>query len=364
VILMNDFKLHAARLEPALSEALTRVLHSGWYILGKEVEAFEREFAAYLGVAHAVGVGNGMDALQLGLMAWDIGPGDEVITTPNSAFASTLAILRVGATPVFVDLDERDYALDVRKIEAAITERTRALLPVHIYGRAADLTALEAIAQRRGLMLLNDACQAHGARHKGRDIASYGAASAYSFYPTKNLGCLGDGGMIVCADADKAVRLRGLRDYGQKQRYQHTEPGLNSRLDELQAAVLREKLKHLPAHTAHRRTIARRYVENLSGLPLVLPNYDDEAVWHLFVLRADKRDALSQFLREREIQSLVHYPVIIPEQPAMKRPYTRGSLPIAERCAREFLSLPIHPELSLAEVDSVCAGVRAFFESA
>jgi dTDP-4-amino-4,6-dideoxygalactose transaminase len=360
---MNDFKRHVARLEPVLSQALTRVLQSGWYILGKEVEAFEREFAAYVGAAHAVGVGNGMDALQLGLMAWDVGPGDEVITTPNSAFASTLAILRVGATPVFVDLDERDYALDVAKIEAAITPRTRALLPVHIYGRAANLSALQTIADQHKLVLLNDACQAHGARHKGRDIATYGAASAYSFYPTKNLGCLGDGGMIVCDDADKAARLRSLRDYGQKQRYHHTEAGLNSRLDELQAAVLREKLKQLPAHTAHRRAIAARYLAGLTGLPLALPGYDEEAVWHLFVVRTEKRDALSAFLREREIQSLVHYPVIIPEQPAMARPYTRGSLPVAEHCAREFLSLPIHPELSFAEVDTVCAAVRAFFES-
>jgi dTDP-3-amino-3,4,6-trideoxy-alpha-D-glucose transaminase len=364
---MNDFKQHVARLEPALSEALTRVLHSGWYILGKEVEAFEREFAAFVGAAHAVGVGNGMDALQLGLMAWDIAPGDEVITTPNSAFASSLAILRVGAKPVFVDIDARDYALDVSLIERAITKRTRALLPVHIYGRAANLSALEAIAKKHGLFLLNDACQAHGAGHAGRDIASYGEASAYSFYPTKNLGCLGDGGMIVCADADKAARLRSLRDYGQKQRYHHVESGLNSRLDELQAAVLREKLKRLPEHTAHRRAIAARYLERLAGLPLTLPSYDAEAVFHLFVVRTEKRDALSAFLREREIQSLVHYPVLIPEQAAMvaaSQPYLPGSLPVAERCAREFLSLPIHPELTFAEVDTVCEAVRAFFERA
>jgi dTDP-4-amino-4,6-dideoxygalactose transaminase len=363
VILMNDFKLDVQRLEPQLSEAMQRVLQSGWFILGQEVEAFEREFASFVGAPHAVGVGNGMDALQLALMAWDIGPGDEVITTPNSAFATTLAIQRVGATPVFVDLDERDYGLDVRRVLQALSPRTRALLPVHIYGRAADLTALEAIAAEHGLFLLNDACQAHGARHRGRDIATYGHATAYSFYPTKNLGCLGDGGLVVCADPDKAARLRRLRDYGQATRYQHVEAGLNSRLDELQAAILRVKLAQLPAYTERRRAIARRYLAGLQGLPLVLPEYDDGAVFHLFVLRSPKRDALTQFLREREVQSLVHYPVIIPKQPALGRAYASGSLPIAERCANEFLSLPIHPGLSDEQVDAVCTAVRAFFAS-
>jgi dTDP-4-amino-4,6-dideoxygalactose transaminase len=360
---MNDFKRHAARFGPELASAMQRVLDSGWYILGKEVEAFEREFAAYVGAPHAIGVGNGMDALQLALMAWDIGPGHEVITTPNSAFATALAIVRAGATPVFVDISERDYALDPAKVAAAITSRTRAIMPVHIYGRAADLTELSELADAHGLALINDACQAHGAGHRGRDIASYGQASAYSFYPTKNLGALGDGGMIVCADAERAARLRSLRDYGQQRRYHHAEPGLNSRLDELQAAILRAKLAHLPAQTERRRAIAHRYSTGLAGIGLILPDDDQEAVWHLYVVRTRQRDALSNFLRERGVQSLVHYPVIIPEQPALRRPYTRGSLPVAERCAAEFLSLPIDPELTDSEVDSVCGAVRAFFES-
>jgi dTDP-4-amino-4,6-dideoxygalactose transaminase len=364
MILMNDFKRHAARFGSEIELALKRVIDSGWYILGKEVEAFEHEFAAYLGVPHAVGVGNGMDALQLALMAWNVGPGDEVITTPNSAFATALAIVRAGATPVFVDISERDYALDPSKLAAAITPRTRALMPVHIYGRAADLSALEELALKHGLLLFNDACQAHGAGHRGRDIASYGQASAYSFYPTKNLGALGDGGMVVCADAEKAAHLRMLRDYGQAKRYQHVAPGLNSRLDELQAAILRVKLAQLPAQTERRRSIARRYLEGLAGAGLILPEWDAEAVWHLFVVRTPRRDALSTFLRERGVQSLVHYPVIIPEQPALARPYTRGSLPVAEHCASEFLSLPIDPELSDAEVDTVSRAVHAFFESA
>jgi dTDP-4-amino-4,6-dideoxygalactose transaminase len=362
MIVMNDFKQHVALLRSELDEATSRVLESGWFILGKEVDALERELGAYLGVPHAIGVGNGMDALQVALMAWDIGPGDEVITTPNSAFATTLAILRVGATPVFVDIDERDYALDARKIEVALTKRTRALLPVHIYGRAADLDPMRALAQKHGLFLLNDACQAHGAKYRGQDVASLGDAAAYSFYPTKNLGCFGDGGMIVCTDADKAARMRRLRDYGQEKRYQHVEPGLNSRLDELQAAILRVKLRHLSHHTARRRAAASRYREKLSGLPLVLPDWDEGAVWHQFVVRTPKRDLLAEHLRGRDIQSLVHYPIIIPAQRAMPMPYQRGTLAVAERCADEFLSLPIHAELTDAQVDEVCAGVRSFFE--
>jgi len=364
VILMNDFKRHVELLHVELQEAMERVLQSGWFVLGKEVEAFEREFAAYVGAAHAVGVANGMDALQLGLMAWDIGPGDEVITTPNSAFASTLAILRVGAVPVFVDIDARHYALDASQVREAITPRTRAILPVHIYGRSAELEPLSQLAEEHGLMLLNDACQAHGASHRGRAIARFGDAAAYSFYPTKNLGCFGDGGMIVCDDPARYARLRRLRDYGQSKRYHHLEAGLNSRLDELQAAILRVKLRHLPAHTARRRAIAAQYIAGLAGLPLVLPEYDAEAVWHLFVVRSRARDALSEFLRERDVQSLVHYPVLIPEQPAMPTPYVRGSLPVAERCAAEFLSLPIHAELTDEQVQRVCGAVREFFERA
>ncbi|MFT3926895.1 MAG: DegT/DnrJ/EryC1/StrS family aminotransferase [Myxococcales bacterium] len=375
MILMNDFKRHVDLLHDELQAAMERVLRSGWFVLGKEVEAFEREFADYVGAPFAVGVANGMDALQLGLMAWDIGPGDEVITTPNSAFASTLAILRVGATPVFVDIDERSYALDARLVRGAITERTRAILPVHIYGRAAELESLAELASQHGLMLLNDACQAHGATYRGRSIPSFGDAAAYSFYPTKNLGCFGDGGMIVCSDAARHARLRSLRDYGQAKRYHHLEAGLNSRLDELQAAVLRVKLAHLRAHTERRRAIASKYIEGLSGLPLVLPQYDAEAVWHLFVVRTPQRDALSKFLASQDVQSLVHYPVLIPAQPAIHSspaqgrastpiPYTRGSLPVAERCADEFLSLPIHAELSDVEVERVCQAVRAYFERA
>jgi len=365
VISMNDFRRHVAGMREELDAAIARVLGSGWFILGGEVEAFEKELAAFLGVAHVIGVGNGMDAIELALAAAGIGEGDEVITTPNSAFASTLAILKLGAVPKFVDLDERTYGLDLDRVAAAIGPRTRALLPVHIYGQALDLDRLRALAEERGLVLVNDAAQAHGARWRGRDIAGFGAATAYSFYPTKNLGCFGDGGAVATDDAALAARVRCGRDYGQERRYLHVDPrGLNSRLDELQAAILRVKLRHLPAHNARRAAIAEHYRQALAGLPLVLPAIAEGAtsVHHLFVVRTPRRDALMQFLRERQIASLVHYPVIIPLQPAMSRfGHRPGDFPVAERCAQEFLSLPIHPELTDSEADAVVTGVRAFF---
>jgi dTDP-4-amino-4,6-dideoxygalactose transaminase len=360
---MNDFRRQVASMRAEIDEAVARVLSSGWFILGEEVAAFERAFAAFVGVAHAVGVGNGMDAIQLGLMAHDIGPGDEVITTPNSAFATALAVVRTGARPVFVDIDPDSYTLDARQVEAAITPRTRALLPVHLYGQAAELDALEEIATRHRLVLIGDAAQAHGARFANRDVATFGRATAYSFYPTKNLGAFGDGGAVVTNDAQLAARLRTLRDYGQTHRYHHTENGLNSRLDELHAAILRVKLQHLPAHNARRRAIAARYHAQLSGLPLALPREKPygQSVWHLFVIRTPRRDMLSAFLKARGIATLVHYPVILPHQAALKPLDVRGGWPVAERSAAEFLSLPIFPELLDEEVDRVAAGVREFF---
>jgi dTDP-4-amino-4,6-dideoxygalactose transaminase len=366
MILMNDFKRQVASLRVELDEAVSRVLTSGWFVLGQEVEAFERELGAYLGVDAelVVGVGNGMDALTLSLMAAGVGPGDEVVTTPNSAFATALAILQVGARPVFVDLDLETYALDARRVEAAITPSTRAILPVHIYGQSADLAPMLALCEAKGLVLIGDACQAHGARYGGRDVSAYGFATAYSFYPTKNLGCFGDGGGVTCARADTAARVRALRNYGQTSHYHHDERGLNSRLDELQAAILRVKLRHLPTFTARRGAIAARYNAGLAGLPIVLPvekSYG-EAVHHLYVLRSDRRDALREHLRTRGVQSLVHYPTILPLQPAMGALQARpGDFPIAERCAQEFLSLPMHPDLTDAEVDEVVAAVRSFF---
>ncbi|HEX5058469.1 MAG TPA: DegT/DnrJ/EryC1/StrS family aminotransferase [Kofleriaceae bacterium] len=356
---MNDFVRQVATMRRELDEAFARVLDSGWFILGKEVEAFEREMAAFAGVSHAIGVGNGMDAIELALRACDIGAGDEVITTTNSAFATALAIVRAGATPVFADIDPQTYSIDPARVEALITPRTRALLPVHIYGQAADLTALETIATRHKLTLIGDAAQAHGATHDGRDVATFGAATCYSFYPTKNLGAFGDGGMVVTNDAKLAERVRRLRNYGQTNRYEHADLGLNSRLDELHAALLRVKLRHLPAHNARRRAISARYRATLADLPVQLPvEKHGESVWHLFVVRTPKRDALGQFLREHGITTHVHYPIILPKQPALA---LAGSWPVAEQCAQEYLSLPIFPELTDDEIDTVCARIAEFF---
>ena len=365
MITMNDFVRQVGRLHDELQAAIQRVLASGWFILGEEVKAFEREFAAFVRTRHAVGVGNGMDAIQLALAAVGVGDGDEVITTPFSAFATTLAVLKLGARPVFVDVDPRTYGVDLARVEGAITPRTRALLPVHLYGQPLDLDALSSLTRSRSLKLVNDAAQAHGARWRGKDIAEYGNATAYSFYPTKNLGCLGDGGAVATDDDDVAAQVRRMRDYGQERRYVHVDArGLNSRLDELQAAILRVKLTYLAADNRRRAAIATHYRDGLSGLPLTLPAEIDgaEPVHHLFVVRTPRRDALMTFLRERDVQTLVHYPITIPSQPAMSTLGHRiADFPGAERCAAEVLSLPIHAELTDGEVEKVVAATRAFF---
>lgn len=343
-----------------LDDAYARVMDSGWYILGREVEAFEREMAAFVGVTHAVGVGNGMDAIELALRAAGIGAGHEVITTPNSAFATALAVVKCGATPIFVDIDPETYSIDPALVERSITSRTRALLPVHIYGQAADLDPLADIARRHELVLIGDAAQAHAATYRGKDVGRYGLASCYSFYPTKNLGAVGDGGMVVTDDPTIAARIRELRNYGQANRYEHVVIGTNSRLDELQAALLRVKLRYLSQQTERRRAIAERYRAQLAGVPVVLPierNYGTSA-WHLFVVRTSRRDELAAFLAARGIATLVHYPRLLPHQPALGSP---GAWPVAERCASEFLSLPIFAELADEEIDAVCTAVRTFF---
>jgi len=363
---MNDFQLQVVRLRPRLDEAVARVLESGWFILGKEVEAFEHEFAAFVGAGEAVAVANGMEALQLALHGWGIGPGDEVVTTPLSAFATTLAILNVGATPVFVDIDPDTGNMDASLVARTLTRRTKALLPVHLYGQSADLQPLLDLAGAHDLVLIGDAAQAHGTRYRGKDVGAYGDAVAYSFYPTKNLGALGDGGAVVCTDPERARRLRCTRNYGQAQRYQHTEQGLNSRLDEIQAAILRVKLPLLGQQNQRRRQIATYYRQKLQGLPIALPVEREygEHVYHLFVVRTPLRDALAAFLRDRGILTLVHYPIVIPLQPAMaKFDYRPGACPVAERWAAECLSLPIYPELTHDQVEEVCAAIRGFFEA-
>ena len=345
---------------PAVRSAIDRVIERGWFVLGPEVEAFEEEFAAASGANHAVGVGTGTDALALSLRALGISAGDEVITTPLSAAYSALAILMAGARPVFADIDPARLTIDPECIADAIGPRTRAILPVHLYGQAADMTAIAAVAARHHLAIVEDCCQAHLSTAAGRPVGSFGAAGALSFYPTKNLGALGDGGAILTNDRALADRLRRLRNGGQTSRYHHQEPGINSRLDELQAAALRARLPFLPAWTARRRALAARYRSALAGSPIgLVPEQDPGHVYHLFVVRTNARADLQAHLAARGIGTLIHYPVPIPRQPALAAADPR-ECPIATRACDEILSLPLYPALHDADVDTIAEAVHAF----
>jgi dTDP-3-amino-3,4,6-trideoxy-alpha-D-glucose transaminase len=340
--------------------AIERVVTRGWFVLGPELEAFEQEFARAVGAAHAVGVGTGTDALALALRVHGIGPGDEVITPPLSAAYSALAIMMTGARPVFADVDPERLTLDPRAAEAAITPRTRAIMPVHLYGQPADMAALTPIAERHRLLIVEDCCQAHLATCGGRPVGSFGAAAAYSFYPTKNLGALGDGGAITVEDGEIAARLRRLRNGGQTSRYQHAEFGVNTRLDEMQAAILRARLKWLPDWTRERRALAAQYRRALEGAPIVVPReYDAGHVYHLFPVLSRNREALQAHLKDRGVETLIHYPVPIPRQPALRaeRP---APCPVTDRICAEVLSLPLHPGLTPQAIDDVAAALRAF----
>jgi dTDP-4-amino-4,6-dideoxygalactose transaminase len=340
--------------------AIERVVNSGWYVLGPEVSAFEAEFAETCGASHAVGVGNGTDAIALILRGLGIGRGDEVITTPLSAAYTALAVLMAGARPVFADIDPLRHTIDPRSIAQAVTTRTRAILPVHLYGQAADMAAITAIAARHGLAVVEDCCQAHLATADGRPVGTCGVAGAFSFYPTKNLGALGDGGAIVTADSALAERLRRIRNGGQSDRYHHVEAGINSRLDELQAAILRARLPYLREWTARRRSLAALYRTSLEGAPVQVPaEVDAGHVYHLFVVRSRDRESLQRHLTARGVETLVHYPVSIPRQQALAD-QAPADCPAAERACAEVLSLPLHPGLSTTDVDTVAAAVRAF----
>jgi dTDP-4-amino-4,6-dideoxygalactose transaminase len=344
----------------AVRGAIGRVVASGWFILGPELDAFEREFAAASGAPHAIGVGNGTDALALALRAMGIGPGDEVITAPLSAAFSALAILMAGATPVFADIDPRRLTIDPQAVDAAVTSRTAAILPVHLYGQPADMVALSAVASRHHLAILEDACQAHLATCDGRPVGAFGAAAAFSFYPTKNLGALGDAGAVTTADASLADRIRRLRNGGQAGRYDHREFGVNSRLDEIQAAILRARLPRLAGWTARRRELADRYRRGLRnpavGIP---PACDPGHVYHLFPVLVAERESFRAGLDARGIGTLVHYPFSIPRQPAFAGS-AGGDCPVAERVAGEVCSLPLHPALTDADLDAVADAVNAF----
>ena len=340
--------------------AITRVLDRGWFVLGPEVEAFEREFAAACGAGRAVGVGTGTDALALALRALGIGRGDEVITSPLTAAYTGLAVMMAGARPVFADIDPQRLTLSPAAVAAAITPRTAAVIPVHLYGQAADMPALTVLAERHGLAIVEDCCQAHLATSADRPVGTFGAAAAFSFYPTKNLGAIGDGGAVVTTDAALADRIARLRNGGQTDRYRHVEPGVNSRLDELQAAVLRARLPHLARWTDARRAVARRYRDALRGSAAVmLDELDPGHVYHLIVIRSPHRDGLQAHLDAHRIQTLIHYPIPLPRQAAFES-VAPTACPVADETCRRILSLPIHPGLGDDEIRLVADAVRSF----
>lgn len=351
--------------KPEIDEAIGRVLESGWYVLGQEAEAFEREFAAYVGVGHAVGVGSGTEALHLALKACEIGVGDEVITVAHTAVATVAAIELAGATPVFADIEDPYCTLDPALLEQLITPRTRAIIPVHLYGQAADLDPIMEIARRHGLAVIEDCAQAHGARYRGRPVGSFGALACFSFYPTKNLGAIGDGGMVTTGDAALAGKVRLLREYGWAERYVSQVAGWNSRLDELQAAVLRVKLRYLDADNTARGRIAGTYSAALAGSGLRLPvtRSGSSHVFHLYVVRSAERESLRQHLQRAGIAAGIHYPVPVHKQPAYNSRFP-VSLPITECAANEVLSLPIYPELGDADVGAVIDAVLGFCRKA
>lgn len=359
-----DLKLAYQELQVELDAAWRRVMDSGWYILGEEVEAFEREFAAYCGAKHCLGVGNGLDALILILRGHEIGPGSEVIVPANTYIATWLAVSSVGATPVPVEPNSQTYNLDPRQIEAAITSRTRALLPVHLYGQPAEMEPIREIATRHGLTVIEDAAQAHGASYQGRRAGNLGDAAAFSFYPTKNLGAFGDAGAVVTNDDGLAERVRMLRNYGSRTKYCNEVKGVNSRLDPLQAGFLRVKLPHLEAWNARRCKVARQYLEGLSGCPdLILSRVvaAAEPVWHQFVLRHPLRDKLQDYLKTAGVATLVHYPV----PPHLSGAYAeggwkRGDFPATEELAATVLSLPIGPHAGDEEIAFVIRTLQAF----
>lgn len=356
-----DLKGPHQELRAELDAAYRRVMESGWYILGKEVEAFETEFAEYCGVEHCIGVGNGLDALHLILRAYDIGEGDEVIVPSNTYIATWLAASYAGATPVPVEPDPQTYNIDPAKIEAAITPRTKAIIVVHLYGQPADMDPIMALAARHGIKVIEDAAQAHGALYRGKRVGALGDAAGFSFYPGKNLGAIGDGGGVTTNDAQVAERIRRLRNYGSQAKYHNEEKGFNSRLDELQAAFLRVKLAKLDEWNARRSVQAAEYTQLLSGSELVLPFVPAYATpaWHLYVVRARQRDALQQRLQDVGIGTVIHYPIPPHLQPAYVEMNKRaGDYPISEEIHREVISLPIGPAMSLAEVRAVSAAIQ------
>jgi dTDP-4-amino-4,6-dideoxygalactose transaminase len=350
---------HAHKAE--IDAAIARVLEKGWYILGNQVASFEQEFAAYCSVSHAVGVGSGTEAIHIALAACSIGPGDEVITVSHTAVATVSAIELTGAKAVFADIENDYYTMDPAIIQKLITRKTKAIIPVHLYGQPAELDQIIAIAKKNNIKVIEDCAQAHGARYKGKRVGSWGDMGCFSFYPTKNLGALGDGGMVVTHNPALAKKAALVREYGWAERYISSVPGWNSRLDEIQAAILRVKLAYLDNDNAKRQKLAARYNRALSDTHLVLPSTrsNTEHVYHLYVIRSDKREALQKHLKQSGIGALIHYPVPVHLQPAYNNT-SSGSLPNTEQAAKEVLSLPMYPELKEQEIDAVCDALHSF----
>lgn len=359
-----DLLAQTRSIRPELDAAIARNLDRGSFCLGPDVADFERDFAAYCGTAHAVGFNSGTSALHVALLLLNVGPGDEVITTPMSFVATCWAISYTGAKPVFVDADDATCNLDPQKIEAAITPKTKAVMPVHLYGQPFDVDAIAGVCQKHNLALVEDAAQAHGALYRGRKIGGFGQVAGFSFYPGKNLGACGEGGALVMNDAALAARARSLREHGSTVRYYHEEIGFNYRMEGIQGAVLGVKLRHLDAWTARRRQIAARYSQLLAGTPLKLPQVvsHGEGVFHLYVVRHPRRDELKKVLEQNGIGAALHYPQPIHLQKCYARlGHQAGDFPVAESIARECLSLPIYPEMTDAQVGIVADAIGRFF---
>lgn len=357
----GELKSQFRSIEKEIRAAINDVLESSWYIFGRNCRAFEEEFAAYVGARHAVGVGSGTEAIHLALRAIGVGPGDEVITAANTCVPTAAGISASGASIVLVDPDPDTLTLDPSKLDAAITDRTRAIVPVHLYGHPCDMDGILAVATRRGVAVIEDCAQAHGTKYRGKRCGAFGTAAAFSFYPSKNLGACGDAGAVTTNDDSVAARVRSLRNYGEEKRYHHAVKGFNSRLDELQAAVLRAQLPRLPAWNERRRVIARAYSEALRRAPVAVPEkFGEDYVAHLYVIRTPRRDELRAALMARGIVAEVHYPVPDHRQEPAR---LLVALPVTEQLSREVLTLPCFPELSDAEVEMVSRAVREFFES-
>lgn len=364
MILMNDFKAEPQELRDAMLGAVRRVLESGWYVLGNEVKKFEDQWATACGVAHGIGVGSGMDAIEIILRAMDLGPGDEIITTPMTAFATVLAILRCGAAPVLADIDPHTALLSIDSAERCISSRTKAVLLVHLYGQVRNMDLWQGFCSKHDIALVEDCAQAHLAAWRGQVAGSFGVAGAYSFYPTKNLGAAGDAGMIVTNDEALALLAGRLRNYGQSTRYHHPELGMNSRLDEMHAAMLAERMKWLQEFTARRRGIADAYragIDNPRIQLLAAPEEPSAHTYHLFAINCDQRDALQAHLQELQVQSLIHYPIPVHRQePSRNISRDPRGLGNCERHAASCLSLPCHPQMTDSEIATVISAVNIF----